>query len=144
MSEKKSLIEKLHDIQDNHPDHHYLPENEILSLSENDRVAPSKIYGVATFYTMFSTKPRGKHIIRICENQTCHMAEAENMIGYLQDLLGIEIGETTKDGLFTLELSSCLGMCSVAPAMMIDEMPFGNLTKEKMKTIIQQLKGGLK
>jgi len=142
MQEKKSLIEKLHDIQDNHPDQHFLPENEIMALPENDRIAPSKVYGVATFYTMFSTKPRGKHIIRICENQTCHMAEAEQLIEHLQDLLGIGIGETTKDGLFTLELSSCLGMCSVAPSMMIDEQPFGNLTTEKVNKIIHQLQGG--
>jgi len=142
MSDKKSLIEKLHDIQDHHPDHHYLPENEMITLAETDRTPPSKVFGVATFYTMFSTKPRGKHIIRICENQTCHMAAAKDMINHLQNLLGVGIGETTADGLFTLELSSCLGMCSVAPSMMIDEMPFGNLTHEKIDKIIQQLKGG--
>ena len=144
MSEKKSLIEKLHDIQDHHPDTHYLPEKDMIELSEQSCVAPSKVFGVATFYTMFSTKPRGKHIIRICENQTCHMAEAESVIEHLQQVLGIEIGETTQDGLFTLELSSCLGMCSVAPAMMIDEIPFGNLSNEKIDKIVHQLKGGVK
>lgn len=70
------------------------------------------------------------------------MAEAKKVIRHLQDLLSVEIGETTKDGLFTLELSSCLGMCSVAPSMMIDEIPYGNLTPDKVTQIIVQLKDG--
>lgn len=139
---KKSLIEELHDLQDDQGDKHYLPEQGMRDLARKENISLSKAYGVATFYTMYATKPRGKYIIRICENQTCHMAEAKKVIRHLQDLLSVEIGETTKDGLFTLELSSCLGMCSVAPSMMIDEIPYGNLTPDKVTQIIVQLKDG--
>ena len=139
---KKSLIEKLHDLQDEQVSKHYLPQAGMADLAKSEKVSLSRVYGVATFYTMYATEPRGKHIIRICENQTCHMAEAKKVISHLKDLLSVDIGGTTKDGLFTLELSSCLGMCSVAPSMMIDEIPYGNLTPEKVTQIIVQLKDG--
>ena len=86
---------------------------------------------------MYSTKPRGKHIIRICENQSCHMAEGKKVMRHLEKTLGICVGETTQDGFFTLELSSCLGMCSVAPSMMIDDIPFGNLTEDRIEGILE-------
>jgi NADH-quinone oxidoreductase subunit E len=139
VEDKKHLLEQLHDIQDNDKTRHLDPDK-VVELSEKHGYSPAKVYGVETFYTMYSTSPRGKHIIRICENQSCHMAEAKKMVLHLQEVLGIQIGETTSDGLFTLELSSCLGMCSVSPAMMIDDVPFGNLTEDRIDEIIATYK----
>lgn len=118
------------------------PQKKVVELSEKQGYSPAKVYGVETFYTMYSTQPRGKHIIRICENQSCHMANAKSLVHYLESKLGTPVGGTTSDGIFTLELSSCLGMCSVAPAMMIDDVPFGNLTEDRIDEIIDSYKGG--
>jgi NADH-quinone oxidoreductase subunit E len=140
--QKKSLIEKLHDLQDSQHQTNHLSKTEVIKLCEQDRTPLSQAYGVATFYTMFSVEPRGRHIIRICENQSCHMADAVQVVDELKKYLGIEFGETSSDGLFTLEHSSCLGMCSIAPCMMIDEHPYGNLTPSKAIEIIQKMKAG--
>jgi NADH-quinone oxidoreductase subunit E len=134
-----SLIDSLHEIQNANKEN-YIKIGEALSVSKKDKLPLAKVYGVATFYTMFSVFPRGKHVIRICKSLSCHMAEAQGIINKLEETLGISIGETTPDGLFTLEESSCLGMCSVSPAMMIDEVPFGNLTVEEIPLIIQKIK----
>ncbi len=98
----------------------------------------SYVHGVATFYSMFSLKPRGKYIIRVCESPTCHLMGSSDVIIELAKTLGVGIGETTKDGLFTLELTSCIGVCGVAPAMMINEEVFGNLTPERVQQIIEE------
>ena len=138
---KKSIIDELHEIQSS-DSKNYVDREKAEELSEKTKIPEAKIYGVATFYTMFSVKPRGKHIIRICRNLSCHLAGAENIVNKLKEELKIDFGETTEDGEFTLEESSCLGMCSVSPAMMIDEMAFGNLTEEKIPQILKKVREG--
>jgi NADH:ubiquinone oxidoreductase subunit E len=140
--QKKSLIEKLHDLQNDQKNTNHLPTNQLVEISKENDTPLAEIYGVATFYTMFSVAPRGRHIIRVCENQACHMAGAVNIVESLMHHLGIAFGETTADGLFTLEHSSCLGMCSIAPCMMIDEHPYGNLTPSRIVEIINKIKAG--
>jgi len=87
---------------------------------------------------MFSTNPRGNYIIRVCKSAPCHVMGAKDIIENIKKTLGIEIGETTKDKLFTLELSSCLGICDVAPAMMINDEVYGNLNPDKIKKIFKE------
>ncbi len=99
----------------------------------------SQLYGVSTFYSMFSNKPRGKYIIRICESPPCHLMGSDSIIDCVKRELGIDVGETTKDGKFTLETSSCLGICAVAPAMMINDQMYGNLTPDKIKQILSSM-----
>ena len=101
-------------------------------------VPPNHIYGVLTFYTMYSTSPRGKNIIRLCESPPCYIKGSENILRKMKVLLGVETGETTKDGLFTLELCACLGVCGNAPVMMINEDVYGDLTEEKVEEIIDK------
>jgi NADH:ubiquinone oxidoreductase subunit E len=137
----KSLIDNLYELQSANKAN-FVNGKDALSAAENSKVSLSKVYGVATFYTMFSVHPRGKHIIRVCRSLSCHMEYADSVIEKLKEVLGVDIGETTKDGKFTLEESSCLGMCSVAPAMMIDEVPFGNLTADEIPIIIERVKEG--
>lgn len=116
----------------------YLPEEAVAQLAEGLRVPVNQVYGVATFYTMYSVKPRGQHIIRVCDSPPCHLLHSKRIIQILEDELGIKVGETTGDGKFTLELTSCLGVCAVAPAMMIDEEVYGNLTRDKIPEILQK------
>ena len=139
--EQKSLIDELHHIQ-NAEEKNYLPPEKVIKVSEKKRIPAAKAYGVSTFYTMFSVKPRGRHIIRICRNLSCHLEGAETIVEKLKMALGVDFGETTEDDEFTLEESSCLGMCSVSPAMMIDEQAFGNLTPEKIPEILKEVREG--
>jgi len=138
--EKENLIYILHEIQDEHPQH-YISEEAVEKVSEYLRIPKSHIQGVLTFYTMFSTKPRGKNIIRLCESPPCFLKGSEEILKKLRELLEVKIGETTSDGLFTLELCSCLGVCGNAPVMMINEDIYGDLTEEKVENIIEKLRG---
>jgi len=138
---KDNLIYILHDVQDGHPQH-YIPEDAVLAISDYLQLPPNHIYGVITFYSMYSTVPRGKHIIRLCESPHCYIKGSENILRKLKNLLGVKVGETTKDGLFTLELCACLGVCGNAPVMMVNEDVFGDLTEDRIEDIINKLKGG--
>lgn len=120
----------------------WLPANVLALIADAYDVHLSYLYGIATFYTMFSLKPRGRFIVRVCESPTCHVLGAETVFDVLVDVLGIEEGETTPDGLFTLERSSCLGVCEVAPAMQINEVVFGNLTRDKIVQVIDRYRKG--
>ncbi len=136
---KDNLIYILHDIQDNDP-HNYVSEEAVQSVSEYLKVPVNHIYGVLTFYTMYSTKPRGKNVIRLCESPPCFIKGCDNILNKLKETLGVESGETTTDGLFTLELCACLGLCGNAPVMMINDEFYGDLTEDKAETIINTIR----
>ncbi len=138
---KDNLIYILHEIQDTHPQH-YISEEAVQAVSEYLDVPANHIFGVLTFYSMYSTTPRGNNIIRLCESPPCYIKGSEGILRKLKILLGISVGETTKDGLFTLELAACLGVCGNAPVMMINDDVYGDLTDEKVEEIITQIKGG--
>jgi len=137
---KDNLIQILHEIQDQDPQYYISPEA-VDTVAEYLDIPVNHIYGVLTFYTMYSTKPRGKNIIRLCESPPCYIKGSDNMLRKLKVLLGINIGETTKDGLFTLEFTSCLGVCGNAPVMMINDDVYGDLTEEKVEEIIERIRG---
>ncbi len=130
-----ALLEILRDIQEVHG---YLSKDIIEEVADGLNIPASRVYGVATFYTLLATEPKGKYIIRVCESPPCHIRGAVNVLETLQELLGINPGETTKDKKFTLELTSCLGVCGVAPAMVIDDRVYGNLTPERVKEILEE------
>lgn len=133
---KDNLIHILHEIQDTHPQH-YISDEAVNEVALYLNVPANHIYGVLTFYSMYSTTPRGKNIIRLCESPPCYIKGSENILRKLKVLLGVETGETSKDGLFTLELSACLGVCGNAPVMMVNEDVYGDLTEEKVEEIIE-------
>ncbi len=136
-----NLLVLLHDLQDAH-EQHYLTPDSMRAAAEHLGLPSSFVHGVATFYTMFSLKPRGRHIVRICQSPPCHLLGATDVSKELMKALGIRFGETTPDGLFTLEMSSCLGVCGVAPAMMIDGEVYGNLTVPRIREIIDDKRRG--
>jgi NADH:ubiquinone oxidoreductase subunit E len=100
----------------------------------------SEVVSTATFYSMYSLSPRGRHIVRICESPPCQLVGADSLLDLLAAHLRVAVGETTEDGVFTLETTSCLGVCGVAPAMMVDDELYGKLTKEKLIGVIADVR----
>ena len=129
------LLGLLHELQDASGTHSLAPED-LKAAADHLRLPYSYVYGVASFYTMFSFKPRGRYLVRICQSPPCHLMGATTLTRELMNQLGVKIGQTTEDGLFTLEMTSCLGVCGIAPAMMIDDEVYGNLTPERIAEII--------
>jgi NADH-quinone oxidoreductase subunit E len=121
----------------------YLPEEWVEYVAKSLDLPMSKVYGVITFYAMFDNELRGQNLIEVCKSGPCHVSGAENVLSLLENELGIKVDETTPDGLFTLERSSCFGACDIAPAIKIGEKVYGNLTKEKLKDIINSYREGL-
>jgi NADH-quinone oxidoreductase E subunit len=118
----------------------YIPEQSIHYISELIGIPAADIYGVITFYAQFRLRPIGKNIIKLCEGTACHVNGAKSILSVLQDELGVTVGETTEDSLFTLQSVACLGCCSLAPVIMINNDTHGNLTQEKVKKIIKEYK----
>jgi len=131
-----SLIPLLQSAQDSYG---YIPEKIIYYISELTNKPPAEIYGVITFYSQFRLKPIGKNLIRICEGTACHVNGAKSVLSVLQEELGISTGETTDDGNYSLVSVACLGCCSLAPVMMINDETFGNLTSDKIKKALKEI-----
>jgi len=136
-NQKGSLISLLQSAQDSYG---YISEEVIEYISEMEGTPIADIYGVITFYSQFRLKPLGKNIIRICEGTACHVNGAKTVLQALEDELGITLDETTEDGAFTLLSVACLGCCSLAPVIMINNETFGNLTTSKLKKTIKNFR----
>lgn len=121
----------------------YLPKEWVEYVAKELDLPISKVYGVITFYAMFDNEPRGKTLIEVCKSGPCHVSGAESIVIMLEKELGIKLGETTSDGLFTLEKSSCFGACDIAPAIKIGENVYGNLTQDSLREIINSYRKGL-
>lgn len=134
-----SLLAILHDLQDASPEH-YLSDADLRAAADYLRLPYSFVHGVASFYTMYSLKPRGKNLIRVCQSPPCHLLGSSTISRELIRLLGVGFGQTTPDKLFTLEMTSCLGVCGVAPAMMVNDRVYGNLSVERIVGIIDDLR----
>jgi len=133
---KDYLLEILHDVQ-SQSTKNYIPEEVVQRIAEHLNVKKAQVYGVIGYYSMFSTKPRGKYVIRVCASPICNMMGSCNLLDYLKQRLGIALGETTADGLFTLETTECLGNCAAAPAMMVNQEMFGNLTPGMIESLLE-------
>ena len=102
------------------------------------RVPPSQVYGVVSFYSFFTMKPRGKHTMKFCLGTACYVGGAPRLIDKARELLGVEVGETTGDWQITLEVCRCLGACSQAPTVMIDNDVYGRVTVNTLPELIQK------
>ncbi len=109
------------------------------TVAEMIGVSPARIYGVATFYTMYNKEKVGKYLVQVCCNISCALMGAEEVIDYISEKLGIKAGETTADGKFTLMRVECLGACGNAPMMQINDDYYENLTPEKVDEILDKL-----
>lgn len=106
------------------------------------KASVAEVLGVATFYSFISIEPRGRHIVRLCETISCRMKGAGEILEAVEKELGIIAGQTTSDGLVTLETTSCLGLCDQSPAMLVDDTPHSRLTPEKACEIVRALSQG--
>lgn len=134
---KGAVIPILQEIQKNFG---YIPKEALERMAEVSNYSPSQIFGVATFYSQFRLKPVGRNIIKVCFGTACHVSGAEMIAEALCDELKIEIGGTTKDKKFTLETVACLGCCSLAPVIMINQTAYGNLTPDEARKVVKEFK----
>jgi len=133
---KGALIPLLQEVQNIDK---YLSKDAMRYVSEKTGIHLAQIYGVATFYTMFRLKPQGKHVIRVCKGTACHVSDANSILKAIRSSLNLEDGEdTTKNMLFTVVEVACLGCCSLAPVIMINNDTFGKLTPEQIAGILKK------
>lgn len=110
-------------------------------VAQRLRVPMSEIHGVVSFYSFFTTKPRGKHTIKFCMGTACYVGGAPQLIDKARQTLGIEIGETTEDGSTTTELCRCIGACSQAPAVVVDKDVYGRVRPDKLLQLVHKCQG---
>lgn len=135
--EKRFTLAILQDIQNKF---NFIPKEAIFIISDYLKVPASEIYSMATFYKALSLKPKGRHIIKVCNGTACHIRGSNTLIGEITDLLNIKPGETTADGLFSIEIVNCLGACALAPVMVVDDKYFGAMTGDKVIEVINEYK----
>jgi NADH-quinone oxidoreductase subunit E len=133
--DQSNLISILQDIQEAYG---WISEKNVSAVGEYLNLSAAKIFGVATFYTQFRLKPLGRHIINVCRGTACHVKGSERLLPILEQELGCKVGETTKDGRFTLDVVACLGACSIAPVISIDGEFYGNLKANEIKKILRK------
>lgn len=122
-------------------EYRYLPEEIMTFVATSLGISPARVFGVATFYSHFSLEPKGKYIIKVCDGTACHVKGSSGLIDVIRRELKLTEKEpTTEDLLFTLETVSCLGACGLAPAVVINEKVFGQVSKKQMKDLIVEYK----
>ena len=150
MSELKEIVKKLADkhgrkreslipiLQDLVVEKRYLSEEAMVDVASELDISAADVYGTASFYTFLDTKVRGEYIIRVCKTISCTMKGKIEILHTIEDTLKIKPGETTSDRKFTLLETNCIGWCHKAPAMLINDTPYTELTPEKVTDILQE------
>lgn len=129
------LIAVLHKVQSMFG---YLPQDVMDEVAEKMQIPTAHIWGVATFYHYFNLKPIGKHVVSVCMGTACYVKGADKIVQAIKKHLGVEVGETTADRLFTLQEARCLGACGIAPVIMIDDKIYGELDAKKTVDLLNQ------
>mgnify|MGYP000486494471 FL=1 len=131
---RESLIPILQGIVEKH---NYLTDEAMVEVAKELEISAAEVYGTASFYTFLDTQPRGKYVIRVCKTITCSMKGKNDIVHTIEDMLKIRVGETTSDKMFTLLETNCIGWCHKAPAILINEIPYTELTPEKVVEILK-------
>lgn len=129
-----SLVQILHMVQVSYG---YLPLEIQQLIAEKLDIPLSEVYGVSTFYSFFSTQPRGEHTIRVCMGTACYVRGSAKILKRLSELLNVEVGSTTKDRKFTLEVVRCMGACGLAPAIMVDGEVVPSVNPDKLHRVLE-------
>lgn len=135
VKEKPNVINVLQELQDTKG---YLDKEDMIRISKENDIPTIDLYGVATFYSLFKLEKQGENIIKVCTGTACHVKKSEGITKEIEKILGIKRGNTTEDGKFTLETVNCIGACARAPAIMINDEVYGELTPEKIKPILEK------
>ncbi|MBQ9970023.1 MAG: NAD(P)H-dependent oxidoreductase subunit E [Oscillospiraceae bacterium] len=136
---KENLLYILLKLQDLSPQN-YIDERTANLVAERVGLSRVQMYDILTFYAMLKTKPRGKYIIEVCNSSPCYASKADRVTAILEKELGIKVGETTPDGMFTVSYMPCNGYCEIGPVIRVQGRTHGNLTEEKIKEIIDGLR----
>lgn len=131
------LIAVLHKVQQTYG---YLSEEHMYEVAQRLQVPTSVVSGVATFYHFFRLQPRGKYAVSVCLGTACFVKGADKILDAFRTELGIELGETSSDGLFSLEVSRCLGVCALAPVVTINDRVYSNVTVKQVPQLIDQVR----
>lgn len=118
-------------------EHGHITEADLTGIAQALDIPVSEVYGVATFYSFLTTRPRGRHVIRVCQSLPCHLKHSKETLASLKNEIGISPGGMTADGRFSLELTNCIGACDRAPAMLINDDLHGDLTPQKVSQILK-------
>ena len=127
------LIQILQDVQ---TEYNWLPKEVIVRVCEKLQIPISRAYRIATFYTLFSLEPRGRHLVNVCLGTACHVRGGPRILEKTQDIMGICAGQTTSDMRYTLERVNCLGCCALGPVMTVDGEAFGKLAVKDVESIL--------
>jgi len=138
VGKRDSLISVLQEIQAKFG---YLPERPLRYAAHGLGIPLSRVYGVATFYNQFRFAASGKHIIRTCRGTACHVSGSPDILAALKAHLGVGEDQTTSDGLFTLQTVACMGCCSLAPVITVDDDTFGRITPQSAIEAIEKVRG---
>lgn len=133
--EKDNLIQILNEVQEYYG---YVPEKAQVAISEYLSIPMAEIYGVITFYSRFTLKPKGKYHIAVCLGTACFVKGSEKILDRAKERLGIDVGETTKDGKFSLEATRCVGACGLAPVFTVNDEVYGKATVKTMDEILDK------
>ena len=125
-------------LQDLQKEYNYIPRETLDLLAAHLSVPLSKLYGLATFYKSLSLTPKGDNIIKVCDGTACHIRSSLLLVDEIQKQLGIAPGETTADGVFSLETVNCLGSCAIAPVMVVNETYYGKVAPPMIRGILEE------
>ena len=131
---RESLMPILQDIVQKH---NYITDEAMVEVARELDISAAEVYGTASFYTFLDTQVKGKYVIRVCKTITCSMKGKSDIIQTLEDILKIKVGETTADRQFSILETNCIGWCHKAPAILVNDMPYTELTPEKVTEIIK-------
>jgi len=132
--EKRFALAAMQDMQHEFT---HVPREGLVFLADYLSCSLADLYAMATFYKSLSLVPRGKHIIKLCDGTACHIRGSMNILDSVTGVLGIKPGETSQDNLFTLETVNCLGVCAIAPVILIDNVYYGKLTASQLPDIFE-------
>lgn len=136
---RENLLMILHELQNDDP-RNFLSEESLQSVADYLNITRAEVMGMIGYYSMLSDTPRGKYVIRLCTSPVCRMLGSFDLLENLKSILAIDVGETSGDGLFTLEKTECLGNCHKGPSMMVNEILYSNLESRKLQAIIEDLR----
>ncbi|HSP88449.1 MAG TPA: NADH-quinone oxidoreductase subunit NuoE [Ignavibacteriaceae bacterium] len=133
--DRSSLIPLLQDIQDKY---NFLPESALSEIADFLKMPLSRVYGVATFYNQFRLNPLGENVIKVCRGTACHVKNSANILFNLETTLKAKAGETTRDKKFTIEIVNCIGACSIAPVLTVNEDYHGRISVKDIPKILKE------
>lgn len=139
-NDKAKIIAIMQDVQERY---RYLPQEALEYIAKKLNMSESKLYGVATFYGNFSLDAKGKYVMKVCRGTACHVRKSGNVLQALYDATGTsEQKPSSDDGMFTLEIVSCLGACGLSPVVMVNDTVHASMTPEKARALVEQLREG--